>query len=75
MGFGSFFGGIVLSILAVLLIFFGIAVLIGYFKSIATNLDAPFGIVLIIVAFVLLLFGWYSYKSGKPDGTVDVHNQ
>jgi ammonia channel protein AmtB len=75
MGFGGFIGGVLLSILAVLLGLFGIVVLVGYFKSIATNLDIPLGIGLIVVALVLFLFGWYSYKSSSPDGTMDVHNQ
>jgi hypothetical protein len=28
-----------------------------------------------IVALFLFAFGWYSYKSAKPRGTINVHNQ
>jgi hypothetical protein len=75
MGAGSFFGGVVLCILAVLIILAGIVVLSGYVKSVPSNLDVPLGIIMIIVAFVLFLIGWYSYKSGVPRGTMNVHNQ
>ena len=53
-----------LCILAVLMILLGIVVLSGYIKSVPSSLDVPLGIIMIIVAFVLFLFGWYSYKSG-----------
>jgi protein-S-isoprenylcysteine O-methyltransferase Ste14 len=75
MGAGSFFGGVVLCILAVLLGLFGIVVLLGFVKSVTSSLDVPLGIIMIIVALVLFLFGWYSYKSGEPRGTMNVHNQ
>jgi protein-S-isoprenylcysteine O-methyltransferase Ste14 len=75
MGFGSFIGGIVLCILAVLIGFFGIAVLLGFANFIAASVAVPLGIGIIILALVLFLFGWYSYKSAKPQGTIDVHTQ
>jgi hypothetical protein len=75
MGFGGFIGGILLSILAVVLVLFGFVVAVGYVTAIATSLDVPLGIGLIVVALVLLLFGWFSYKSSKPEGTINVHNQ
>ena len=41
MGFGSWIGGVGLCILGVLLGFFGLAVLLGIFKFVATSLDRP----------------------------------
>ena len=76
MGFGSWIGGVGLCILAVLLAFSGIVVLSGFAKKfVAASLSLPLGIGMIIVALFLFLFGWYSYKSGEPRGTMNVHNQ
>ena len=75
MGFGSFMGGIVFSILAVPLGFFGIAVLLGFGNFVPASAAVPLGIGIIIVALVMFLFGWYSYKSAKPQGTLNVHSQ
>jgi hypothetical protein len=75
MGFGSFIGGIVLCILAVPLGFFGLAVLLGYANFVATGANVPLGIGIIIVALIIFLFGWYSYASAKPQGTINVHSQ
>ena len=75
MGFASFIGGILLGILSAVLAFFGIIVLIGLIKSVPTNLDVPLGITMIIAAVFLFAFGWYSYQSAKPRGTINVHNQ
>jgi hypothetical protein len=72
MGFGRFIGGIGLCILAVLLTFFGFAVLFGFFGFVATSFDVPLGIVVLIIALFLFVYGWYSYKSGKPQGTLRV---
>ena len=72
MGFGRFIGGIVLEILAVLLAILGFAVLLGFFNFILTSYNVPLGIGLLIVALFLFVFGWYSYKSGQPKGTVRV---
>lgn len=66
MGFAGFWGGILLSIFAVLLAVFGVVILTGYFKSIATSLDVPLGIGSLVVALALFMFGWFSYKSDKP---------
>jgi hypothetical protein len=75
MGFGSFIGGILLGILSVVLAFFGIVVLLGFITFLPSNFDVPLGIVMIIAALFLFAFGWYSYQSSKPKGTINVHNQ
>jgi len=75
MGFASFIAGIGLMILAVLLAVFGFAVLIGFIKFIAASFDVPLGIVTLLVALILFVYGWYLYKSGYPRGTINVHNQ
>ena len=75
MGFGSFIGGIGLCVLAVLLGFLGIAVLLGFFSFVVTSFFVPLGIGMIVVALFMFLFGWYLYKSAKPRGTLNVHNQ
>jgi len=75
MGFGSWIGGIGLCVLAVLLGFVGVAVLLRFFKFVATSFDVPLGIGSIIVALILFLYGGYLYKSAKPQGTINVHNQ
>ena len=75
MGFGSFIGGILLSVIAVLLVVFGLIVLLGVFKFVPSSYDVPLGIGVIVVALVLFAYGWYSYQSGKPKGTLNVHNQ
>jgi hypothetical protein len=75
MGFGSFIGGILLGVLSVVLAFFGIVVLLGFITFFPTNFDVPLGIGIVIVALFLFAFGWYSYQSAKPKGTINVHNQ
>jgi hypothetical protein len=75
MGFGSYFGGLVLCVLAVLLAILGLLVLVGFFTIVASSYNVPLGIGMLVVALILFLFGWYSYKSGKPQGTLNVHNQ
>jgi high-affinity Fe2+/Pb2+ permease len=75
MGFGGFFGGVGLCILGVLLAFLGFAVLFGFVKIGMASADVPLGIGAMIVALVMVLGGWYSFESSKPDGTVNVHNQ
>jgi hypothetical protein len=75
MGFGGFIGGVGLCILAVLLGGFGIAVMLGLAKFVAASADLPLGIGATVVALVMFLGGWYSFESGKPDGTINVHNQ
>jgi hypothetical protein len=75
MGFASFIGGILLGILAVLVVIFGFVVLLGFVNFIPTNYDLPLGIVLLIIALLMFAYGWYSYQSGKPKGTINVHNQ
>lgn len=75
MGFGGFAGGIGLCILGVLLGLLGITVLFGFVKFGAASLDVPLGIGATIVALVMVLGGWYSFESSKPDGTINVHNK
>ncbi len=75
MGFGSFIGGIILGILAVIVAVLGIAVLLGFVKFIPTGYDLLLGIGMLIVALFIFAYGWYSYKSAKPKGTINVHNQ
>jgi len=65
LGFGSFIGGIMLSILAVLLAFLGIVVLLVFVNFIPTSFDTPFRGDLLIVALLMLAYGWYSYQSAK----------
>ncbi len=74
LGFGSYIGGILLGILAVILIVFSFAVMLGFVSFVPKSLDLPFGIVILIIALVLLLYGWYTYQSSKPKGTINVHN-
>ncbi len=75
MGFGSYIGGLVLCVLAVMLGIFGIAVTLGFFNFVAGSLVDPLGIGMSVVALVLFIFGLYSYRSAKPQGTINVHNQ
>ncbi len=74
MGFGGWIGGILLCVVAVLLAIVGFAVLLGIVQFLPTSLDLPFGAVMLIIALVLFLYGWYSYQSSKPKGTINVHN-
>ena len=75
MGFGTYIGGIALCVLAVLLGFLGIVVLLGIFKFVPTSFDLPLGIGAFIVALFLFAYGLYSFRSAKPRGTLNVHNQ
>ena len=76
MGFGSYIGGIALCVLAVLLAFFGIAVLLGLLNFfVTTSFVIPLGIGMLVVALFLFAYGWYLYKSATPKGTLNVHNQ
>jgi len=75
LGFGSFMGGILLGVLAVVFAVFGFAVMLGIIPMIPVSFNIPLGIIIVVIALFLFAFGWYSYKSGKPQGTVNVHNQ
>jgi len=68
-------GGIGLYVIAVLLGFYGLVVLLKVFKFVATSLVVPVGISSLVVALFMFLFGLYLYKSAKPRGTLNVHNQ
>ncbi len=74
MGFGGYIGGILLGIFAVLLIVFSLAIMLGFVPFVPKGFDLPFGIGILILALVMLLYGWYSYQSSKPKGTINVHN-
>ena len=75
MGFGSFIGGIMLQVLAVLIAVFGFVVLFGFVNFIPSNYAVILGIGMLILAIFLFVYGWYSYQSSKPKGTINVHNQ
>jgi hypothetical protein len=75
MGFGSFIGGIILEILAVLVAIFGFIILLGFVSFIPSSYNVILGIGMLILALFLFAFGWYSYQSAKPKGTINVHNQ
>jgi hypothetical protein len=75
MGFGSFIGGIILEILAVVIAIFGLVVLLGFVSFIPAKYSVILGIGLLIVALLMFAYGWYSYQSAKPKGTINVHNQ
>jgi len=75
MGFGNWIGGVGLSVLAVVIGIFGVVVMLGFLKFIPTSYDLPLGIVMLVVALFLFAFGWYMFKSAKPQGTLNVHNQ
>ena len=74
-GRARWIGGIGLCVLAVLLGFYGLTVLLKVFKFVATSFVVPVGISSLVVALFMFLFGWYLYKSAKPQGTLNVHNQ
>ena len=75
MGFGSFIGGIIVGILAVIIAIFGFVVLLGFVSVIPSSYNFILGIGMLILALVLFAYGWYSYKSAKPKGTLNVHNE
>ena len=74
MGFGSYIAGVMLLVLAVVLVFFGIAVLLGFFSFVATNFVVPLGIGVLVVALVMFPSGWYLYKSSKPQEPSIAHD-
>ncbi len=75
MGFGSFIGGIILAIIAVFVAIAGFAVLLGFVNFIPANYDVILGIAIIVAALLMFAYGWYSYQSAKPKGTINVYNQ
>ncbi len=74
MGFGSFIGGIGLMIIAVLVAVLGFVVLLR-FINFGLSFNVPLGIIFLVAALLLFVYGWYLYKSGYPKGTLNVHNQ
>jgi high-affinity Fe2+/Pb2+ permease len=75
LGFGSYIGGMMLCILAVVLAFLGLVVLLGFLAFIPTSYNVILGIGMLVVALFMFAYGWYSYQSAKPKGTLNVHNQ
>ncbi len=75
MGFWSFIGGIVIGVLAILVAIVGFVVLLGFISFVPTSYNVILGIGLLIIAVFLFAYGWYSYQSSKPKGTINVHNQ
>jgi len=71
-GFWRFIGGVLLGILSVLLAVFGFVALLRFFNFVSTSYNVPLGIEILIAAIFLFVYGWYSYKSGKPQGTIRV---
>ncbi len=65
MGFGSYFGGLVLCVLAVLLAFFGLVVLLGFFTIVASSYNVPFGIGMLVVASHLVPIWMVFIQIGK----------
>jgi len=74
MGFGSYIGGLALCAFAVLLAIFGVIAIFGLIPFIPTNFNLILGIVMLVIAPVLFLYGRYLFKSASPKGTVNVHN-
>ena len=74
MGFGSYIVGLALCIFAVLLAILGFIVILGLIPSVPTSSNLFLGIALLVIAFVLFLYGRYLFKSSSPKGTVNVHN-
>ena len=62
-------------VFAVVLAFFGFAVILSFISSTSPDLNLPLGIVILLVALILFLHGWYSFQSAKPKGTINVHNE
>ncbi len=74
MGFRGYLGGIIAIVLAILLAIVGLAFVAGLVKM-SSGLGVPVGIVILAFAIILFLYGWYSYKSSKPMGTINVRNK
>jgi hypothetical protein len=74
MGFGSYIGGLALCLFAVLLAVLGFIIIFGLFPFIPHAFNLYFGLILLLVALVLFIYGRYLYKSAAPKGTVNVHN-
>jgi hypothetical protein len=37
--------------------------------------DVPLGIGALMVGLVMVMGGWFSFGSSKPEGTINVHNK
>ena len=74
MGFGSFIGGILLMLLSIVLGFAAVVILLGFFDSTFGGYSIPLGIGVLVVALILFAFGWYSFKSAEPRGTLNIRD-
>jgi len=75
LGFWTYIGGIILCVLAVVVAFLGLLVLFAVLNFTAASYNVSLGIAMLIVALFMFAYGWYSYQSAKPKGTINVHNQ
>ncbi len=75
MGFLGYIGGILLCALAIPILFIGILVISGQLTIYSSSSAVPLGIGLFLVSLLMFAYGWYSYKSSKPQGTVIIKNK
>ncbi len=73
MGFLGYIGGIFLCVLSIPIFFIGILVISGQYAIYGSG-SAVLGVVLLLVSLLMFAYGWYSYNSSKPRGTVIVKN-
>ncbi len=74
MGFGGYIGGLALCAVAVIFAIVGFVVLLGVVPLIPSSLSIIAGIIILVLALILFLYGRYLYQSSKPKGTINVHN-
>ncbi len=72
MAFGSFIGGIIICAVAVLFGVFGLAILTGLYRVGTGNETILTGVAVVLIALLLFAYGWYSYNSAKPRGTIKI---
>jgi hypothetical protein len=49
--------------------------LFGFVKFGMAGADVPLGIGALMVGLVMVMGGWFSFGSSKPEGTINVHNK
>jgi hypothetical protein len=74
MGFGGYIGGIAVCVIAVVLVIIGFVVLLGFAPFIPGSFSIIAGLVILVIALILFLYGRYMYLSSRPKGTINVHN-
>ncbi len=72
MAFGSFIGGIILCAVAILFGVFGLSILAGFYVVGTANETILTGVAVLIIAMLLFAYGWFSYKSAEPRGTIRI---